>query len=102
MKKKGNEILLSGESEETFEALPDETENTEQGFIDKQDIEIIRSCIDRLSDEQRAVILAYYYDNLKVEEIAELLSISVGTVTISLISVSLSPLKNKSYLKTRI
>lgn len=86
MKKKGNEILLSEESEEAFESLPDETEQTEQNFIDKQDVEIIRSCIDKLSDEQRAVILAYYYDNLKVEEIAELLSISVGTVKSRLFS----------------
>ena len=80
MKKNTNELVLSEENEEMLEALPDENEQTEEAYINKQDIEIIHACINRLSDEQRIVLLAYYYDNLKVEEIAELLQISSGTV----------------------
>ena len=33
-----------------------------------------------LSEEQRAAILAFYYDNMKVEEIASAAGISEGTV----------------------
>lgn len=80
MKKNKTETVLSEENEEMLEALPDENEQIEEDYMNKQDIEIIHACINRLSDEQRIVLLAYYYDNLKVEEIAELLQISSGTV----------------------
>lgn len=80
MKKNKIETVLSEENEEMLESLPDENEQIEEDYMNKQDIEIIRDCIDRLSNEHRTVLLAYYYDNLKVEEIAELLQISSGTV----------------------
>ncbi len=80
LKKNRKEILLSEEHEEMLETLPDEESMTEDDYLNKQDIEVIRDCIKRLSDEHRTVIMAFYYDNLKVEEISELLSISAGTV----------------------
>lgn len=80
MKKAKSETVLSEENEDMLEALPDENEQIEEDYMNKQDIEIIHACINRLSNEHRTVLLAYYYDNLKVEEIAELLQISSGTV----------------------
>lgn len=80
MKKYKNETVLSEENEKMLESLPDENEQIEEDYMNKQDIEIIHTCINRLSNEHRAVLLAYYYDNLKVEEIAEQLQISSGTV----------------------
>lgn len=80
LKKNRKEILLSEEHEEMLESLADEDNAMEDECLNKQDIEAIRDCIKRLSNEHRAVIMAYYYDNLKVEEISELLSISAGTV----------------------
>lgn len=79
LKKKRKEMLLSEESEDLFETIADE-EEVENDYMEKQDIEIIRACINRLSEEQKAAILAYYYDNLKVDEIAELMELSEGTV----------------------
>lgn len=91
-RKQGKEILTS---EEILDEFLSEDISIEAECTNKQDVEIIKDCINRLSDEQKTVILAYYYDNLKVEEIAELLSISVGTVKSRLY---LARKKLKSYI----
>lgn len=80
LQKKRKEALLSEEVEGIFETIPDEETQIESDYMDKEDVEVIRSCIDRLSDEQKTVLLAYYYDNLKVNEISEMLSVSEGTI----------------------
>ena len=63
-----------------FEDLPDESRGTEERIARAEEIQIMKDCIYELSEEQRAVVLAYYYDEMKVEEIARLLEISEGTV----------------------
>lgn len=80
LKKKRKEVLLSEDGEEMFEAIPDDEPEIEEGYMNQEDVEVIRECINRLSDEQKTVLLAYYYDNLKVNEIADILSLSAGTV----------------------
>ena len=78
--KRNKNILLSEEEEAMFSSLPDEMAKTEDDYVDKQDAQTIRTCIERLSEEQRLVILAYYYDGMSVSEIAKVLDISEGTV----------------------
>lgn len=80
LKKRRKEVLLSEDGEEMFEAIPDDEPEIEEGYMNQEDVEVIRECINRLSDEQKTVLLAYYYDNLKVNEIADILSLSAGTV----------------------
>lgn len=80
LKKKRKEVLLSEDGEEMFESIPDDEPEIEEGYMNQEDVQVIRECINRLSDEQKTVLLAYYYDNLKVNEIAEILSLSVGTI----------------------
>lgn len=80
LKKKKREVTLSEENVDFFELLPDENTMVEENYLDEQDINAIKECINKLSDEQRAVIMAYYYDNLKVEEIADLFAVSSGTI----------------------
>lgn len=80
LRKKRKEVLLSEESEELFEAIPDDEPQIEEDYMNKEDVEVIRECINRLSDEQKTVLLAYYYDNLKVDEIADMLEMSAGTI----------------------
>lgn len=80
LKKKRKEVLLSEEGEGMFESIPDDEPEIEEGYMNQEDVQVIRECINRLSDEQKTVLLAYYYDNLKVNEIAEILSLSAGTV----------------------
>jgi len=80
LKKRRKEVLLSEDGEEMFETIPDDEPEIEEGYMNQEDVEVIRECINRLSDEQKTVLLAYYYDNLKVNEIADILSLSAGTV----------------------
>lgn len=78
--RKKRNILLSEDQEGMFEWLPDESRGAEERIAREEEIQIMKDCIYELSEEQRAVILAYYYDEMKVEEIARLLEISEGTV----------------------
>lgn len=80
IKKSPKDILLSEDEEKFFNNILDEKENIENNVIKNSDLEIIRNCIEKLSKEQKEVIIAYYYDNLKLDEIAKILSISTGTV----------------------
>lgn len=63
-----------------FEEIPDEGELIEENYVDQQDLNFVKKCIFELPEEQRLVVLAYYYDNLKVEEIAEQFEVSAGTI----------------------
>ena len=78
--RKKRNILLSEDQEGMFEDLPDESRGTEERIARAEEIQIMKDCIYELCEEQRAVVLAYYYDEMKVEEIARLLEISEGTV----------------------
>lgn len=78
--RKKRNILLSEDQEGMFEDLPDESRGTEERIARAEEVQIMKDCICELSEEQRAVVLAYYYDEMKVEEIARLLEISEGTV----------------------
>lgn len=80
LRKDHGEILASEGQEAFFEEIPDEGEETEEEYVRQEDAQAIRACIAKLSEEQRTVILAYYYDHLKIEDIAQLLDLSVGTV----------------------
>lgn len=46
----------------------------------KEKVENIKRCLDLLSEEQRMVVLAYYYDKMSVKTIADTFGISEGAV----------------------
>lgn len=61
-------------AEERAEFIPDEA-------LDKEDFrQTIMGMIDKLSDEQRAAVMMYYFDELTVKQIAEMQGVSEGTV----------------------
>ena len=66
--RKKRNILLSEDQESVFEDLPDESRGTEERIARAEEVQIMKDCICELSEEQRAVVLAYYYDEMKVEE----------------------------------
>ena len=51
-----------------------------QGLIQREDIKRIQSEIAYLSKMQRKIVILYYYEGKKQEEIAKILDLSVGTV----------------------
>lgn len=78
---KNKKIDLVAENKEfMFDALPDEGVCIEKAYGKGEDIKTVKKCIDKLSEEQRLVVLAYYYDEMSIKEIAKILEISEGTV----------------------
>lgn len=54
--------------------------NPEISFVENEEQEIIREMINSLSDEQRMCVLMYYIEEMSVNEIAETIGCSTGTV----------------------
>lgn len=78
--KKKNHVLLSEENHGMFEELPDESVKLESDAISKEDATIIRGLLERLPAEQKSAVVSFYYDGLKVEQIADATKTSAGTI----------------------
>ena len=80
-RKKKDELL-----DENAEGLFDVQENADISTMPgyemelKETADMIKEIIDELSEPQRAVITAYYYDEMSVTRIAELMDTSPGTI----------------------
>ena len=79
---KKREILLSNSEEQCFEEIID----TDECFIPQEALDkaetrnMIMSLIDSLPNEQRMSVMLYYYEGLRVEEIATIMECPVNTV----------------------
>lgn len=78
--KKKNHVLLTEENEGMFEELPDESVKLENDAIVRENAGILKGLLEKLSPEQKSAIVSFYYDGLKVEQIAELTETSTGTI----------------------
>lgn len=78
--KKKNHVLLTEEKEGIFEELPDESAKPENDAIVRENAGILKGLLEKLSPEQKSAIVSFYYDGLKVEQIAELTETSAGTI----------------------
>lgn len=80
--RKHSEVLLSEEGEGVFDVLENEDVSTmpELTADQKATGEILAEIIEELPELQKAALIAYYYDNRKIEEIAEWMDCSSGTV----------------------
>lgn len=65
--------------DELSEILPDENDVAE-GVIQAESVRKLQSEIAYLSKMQRKIVILYYYENKKQDEIAKILGIPVGTV----------------------
>lgn len=78
--KKKKHVLLSEEKQGMFEEIPDESVELENDAIVRENAGILKGLLERLPIEQKSVIVSFYYDGLKVEQIAELTETSAGTI----------------------
>ncbi|MBR1597898.1 MAG: sigma-70 family RNA polymerase sigma factor [Lachnospiraceae bacterium] len=82
MFRKRKDVLLDEDGEGLFEVQ----ENADVSTIPGHEMEIkeiagiIKDIIDDLPEAQRAVVMAYYYDEMSVNDIAAAMEVSAGTV----------------------
>lgn len=62
------------------DVLPDREPGPSDQLQSQEQRVLLRSAIDTLSDDSRAIVLLVYYQGLKLREVAEALHIPVGTV----------------------
>jgi len=68
------ELMLQNTKEDNDEFIPEE-------YLEKKERrEYIISCVDTLSDSQRAVTMLYYFNQLPVKQITEILEVSEAAV----------------------
>ena len=75
-------ILVSEDNEAVFENIEDEeVSGLPEQNIDRAELQqIIFDVVKKLPAEQRVAMVAYYYDEMSVKEIAEMMGCSEGTV----------------------
>lgn len=95
--RKQKDVLLTEEAEGMFEELEsnDTSSMPELTADQKATADIIKGIIEELPELQRTAVVAYYFDGLKVEQIAEMMECSVNTVK-SRLSYA------RKYMKTRV
>ena len=80
--RKQKDVLLTEEAEGMFEEIEsnDISSMPELTADQKATADIIKGIIEELPELQRTAVVAYYFDGLKVEQIAEMMECSVNTV----------------------
>lgn len=80
--KKKKPTLFACDENEAFEVIPDEdTSFVPEASVDKSELQqIVMSVLDELSEEKRACVLMYYFEECSVNDIAQALDVPVSTV----------------------
>ena len=82
--RKSKDVLIEEDEEghSILDTMADESEDSipQEVYEKKEFRETVLSMVDKLTEEQRAVVILYYYDELSVKKIAEIQGVSEGTV----------------------
>ncbi len=81
-RKKKKEVLVSEDAEGIFDEIVSEDADfkPEENAQAKATSEIVMSMIEELPEQQKAAILAFYYDNMKIDDIAAMCECSSNTI----------------------
>ena len=77
---KKKELLTGEEQDCLFEEMESSEATPEQAAEQKATVNIVKGMIDELPEMQRVAIKAFYYDNMKIEEIASMCECSANTI----------------------
>lgn len=77
---KKKELLTSEEQDYLFEEMESGEATPEQTVEQQATVNIIKGMIDELPELQRVAIMAFYYDNMKINEIASMCECSSNTI----------------------
>jgi len=80
-RKKWQDIGPSDDGDETawWDRLPDDAPSALETVQDMEEVDLLKACIDRLSPDQREVVLLRHESDLTFREIAELTDCSINT-----------------------
>lgn len=73
-------LMVNDKGEKQSFDIPAETDNPEQKMIKKQRIQILRQIVEQLKPNYRLLVKLRYFKEMSYEEIADELSIPLGTV----------------------
>ena len=79
-RKTTDSIFRSEDDKETVIEIPDSSGSPEEVFDKKEKSEFIVACMDKLSQDQREIIILRDIQGFSYDEISEILKCSVGTV----------------------
>ena len=77
---KKKELLTSEEQDYLFEEMESGEATPEQALEQQATVDIVKGMIDELPELQRVAIMAFYYDNMKIDEIASMCECSANTI----------------------
>lgn len=77
---KKKELLTSEEQDYLFEEMESGEATPEQVVEQQATVNIVKGMIDELPELQRVAIMAFYYDNMKIDEIASMCECSSNTI----------------------
>lgn len=80
--RKNNDVLLREEAEDIFEEIEsNDLSSMPELTADQQaTADIIKGILEELPELQRIAVVAYYFDSLKIEQIAKMMECSVNTI----------------------
>lgn len=77
---KNKEVLTGEEEDYIFDEIVSTEATPEQTVEENATVEIVKGLIDELPELQRVAVMAFYYDNMKIDEIAEMCGCSSNTI----------------------
>ena len=77
---KKKELLTGEEQDYLFEEMESGEATPEQAVEQQATVDIVKGMIDELPELQRVAIMAFYYDNMKIDEIADMCECSSNTI----------------------
>lgn len=77
---KKKEVLTGEEEDYLFEELVSDEATPEESMDEQETVNIVKGIIDELPELQRVAIMAFYYDNMKIDDIAVMCDCSPNTI----------------------
>ena len=77
---KKKEVITGEEQDYLFEEMESGEATPEQTVEQQATVDIVKGMIDELPELQRVAIMAFYYDNMKIDEIASMCECSANTI----------------------
>ena len=82
-RKKKSKVLMTAMSYEDtniFELISSDTEGPEELFLQQENMETVRTAVDDLPEIYKTVLILYYFEELQVQEICNILDIPRKTI----------------------